>query len=250
MWQTTNVRMFTFAQKLLNGTAWTDLKCDTANRQVAAILQHVEVLRHQRCAVDETVGRLGVVPSLRVFPCHVLKPRQTKVRRVLVAFGNPETKNNSSFTYNTSCVHLPSSLAACYLYIKSMSISGSCWCSFIFTVSVRIMCRLKTRSWTCINITLLKYFPSERFRKPAWDSVRGRLPALGTVCLAARGLLQRTLKLSLTIDGDALRWSSETFPPARTKTWWPASLLEQSSDTKKRLYNLQSHDITVKTQEH
>ena len=35
-----------------------------------------------------------------------------------------------------------------HLYMRSMSISGSSWCSFIFTVSVRIMCRLNIRSWT------------------------------------------------------------------------------------------------------
>lgn len=36
-----------------------------------------------------------------------------------------------------------------YLYMRSISISGSSWCSFILTVSDRIMCRLNTRSWTC-----------------------------------------------------------------------------------------------------
>lgn len=35
-----------------------------------------------------------------------------------------------------------------HLYMRSINISGSSWCSFIFTVSDRIMCRLKTRSWT------------------------------------------------------------------------------------------------------
>lgn len=39
-----------------------------------------------------------------------------------------------------------------YLYIRSISISGSSWCSFILTVSERIMWRLNTRSWTCKKI--------------------------------------------------------------------------------------------------
>lgn len=36
-----------------------------------------------------------------------------------------------------------------YLYIRSISISGSSWCSFILTVSDRIIWRLNTKSWTC-----------------------------------------------------------------------------------------------------
>lgn len=47
--------------------------------------------------MDQTVGRLGVVSSLRVLPCHVLKPRQAQVGGVLVAFGNPEIKKQKSF---------------------------------------------------------------------------------------------------------------------------------------------------------
>lgn len=40
-----------------------------------------------------------------------------------------------------------------YLYMRSISISGSSWCSFILTVSERIIWRLKTRSWTCSRET-------------------------------------------------------------------------------------------------
>lgn len=49
-----------------------DLECDTADGQVAAVLQHVEVLCHKGGAVHQAVGSLSMVPSLRVFPCHVL----------------------------------------------------------------------------------------------------------------------------------------------------------------------------------
>lgn len=43
--------------------------------------------------------------------------------------------------------HSPLQPDSCpHRYMRSMSISGSSWCSFIFTVSVRIMCRLNMRS--------------------------------------------------------------------------------------------------------
>lgn len=74
---------------LLFSSPSTDLKRNAANGQVATVLQHVEVLRHQGRAVDQAVGRLGVVASLAVFPRHVLQPRQAQVRRVLVALCNP-----------------------------------------------------------------------------------------------------------------------------------------------------------------
>ena len=67
-----------------------DLEGDTANGQVAAVLQHVEVLCHQGGAVHQAVGCLRVVPSLRVLPRHVLQPRQAQVRGVLVALSAPE----------------------------------------------------------------------------------------------------------------------------------------------------------------
>ena len=66
-----------------------DLEGDAANGEVAAVLQHVEVLGHQGGAVHQAVGRLGVVAPLRVLAGHVLEPRQTQVRRVLVALGDP-----------------------------------------------------------------------------------------------------------------------------------------------------------------
>lgn len=45
--------------------------------------------------------------------------------------------------------HLLSLQCQLYLYIRSISISGSSWCSFILTVSDRIIWRLNTKSWTC-----------------------------------------------------------------------------------------------------
>lgn len=45
--------------------------------------------------------------------------------------------------------HLLSPQCQLYLYIRSISISGSSWCSFILTVSDRIIWRLNTKSWTC-----------------------------------------------------------------------------------------------------
>lgn len=75
-----------------NDSPHTDLKCDTSNWQVAAIFQHVEVFCHQCCTVDQTVGSFSMVSSLTVFSCHVLEPRQTQVRGVLVALCNPEKK--------------------------------------------------------------------------------------------------------------------------------------------------------------
>lgn len=65
------------------------LEGDAAHRQVLAVLQHAQVLSHQSGAVDQTLSRLGVVVPLRVFPSHVLKPRQPQVWGRLVALRNP-----------------------------------------------------------------------------------------------------------------------------------------------------------------
>lgn len=127
-----------------------DLEGDAAHGKVLAVLQHAEVFRHQSGAMHQTLSRLGVVVSLRVLPRHVLEPREPQVRRRLVAFGDPEAKTDAECDgkmLGESCQLARASIP--YLYMRSISISGSSWCSFILTVSERIMCRLNTRSWTC-----------------------------------------------------------------------------------------------------
>lgn len=76
------------------------LEGHTADREVAAIFKHVEVLRHQGGAMHQTVCCLRMVPSLRVLPCHVLQPREPQIRRVLIALSNP-TQRRAICTYST-----------------------------------------------------------------------------------------------------------------------------------------------------
>lgn len=129
--------------------ATSDLEGDASHGQVLAVLQHAEVFRHQSGAVHQTLSRLGVVVPLRVLPRHVLQPREPQVRRRLVAFGDPAAKTDAGC--DGEMLRESRRLARAgipYLYMRSISISGSSWCSFILTVSERIMCRLNTRSWT------------------------------------------------------------------------------------------------------
>lgn len=48
------------------------LEGDTANGEVATVLQHVEVLGYQGSAVDQAVGGFSMVASLGVLSGHVL----------------------------------------------------------------------------------------------------------------------------------------------------------------------------------
>ena len=69
------------------GGVFSHLKFDTPDRQVWSVFQHVQVLGYEGSRVDQTLGRLCVVAMLSVLPCHVLKPRQSQVRGVLVPRG-------------------------------------------------------------------------------------------------------------------------------------------------------------------
>lgn len=140
--------------------------------------------------------------------------------------------------------------ASQYLYIRSMSISGSCWCSFILTVSVRIMCRLNTRSWTC------SFRSATQHISKVWTILADLfcllhdgcyVPALGKVCHAVPGPLQHTSGSSSVTDEDALHWSSVMFPPARTGTWWPASLLVQSSGSRTEIEQIDPHNTMTES---
>ncbi len=130
------------------------LEGDTAYRQILAVLQHAQVFCHQGGAVHQTLSSLGVVVPLRVFSSHVLKPRQPQVWRRLVTFCNPgdghESKDTDMKAHKQQDDDHSAETHLCilYLYMRSINISGSSWCSFILTVSDRIMCRLNTRSWT------------------------------------------------------------------------------------------------------
>lgn len=66
------------------------LEADTAHREIIPVLQHAQVLCHQRCSVHQAHACLCVALPLGVLLCHVLQPSQPQVWRCLVAFGNPE----------------------------------------------------------------------------------------------------------------------------------------------------------------
>lgn len=128
--------------------------------------------------------------------------------------------------------------------MRSMSISGSCWCSFILTVSVRIMCRLNTRSWTLNFKSTTQYFSKLLSLLAAPDRIFYKwhyIPALGMACHAAPHPLRHKSGLSWVSDEDAPRWSFGRFPPVMTGTWWPASLLEQSSGPREELGQIVIH---------
>lgn len=130
------------------------LESDTAYGKIFAVLQHAQVFCYQSSTVHQTLCSLRVVVPLWVFPSHILEPSQPKVWRCLVSLCNPisDTETRSVWILQLQPIAKASILLKfyeVYLYMRSTSISGSSWCSFIFTVSDRIMCRLNTRSWTC-----------------------------------------------------------------------------------------------------
>lgn len=95
-----------------------------------------------------------------------------------------------------------------HLYMRSISISGSSWCSFILTVSERIMWRLKTRSWTCGRETY-KHFPS--FIPNNWMSLEAiceKLLELWQQVTAILWVWQREGTLQLTALWAGMRSSS------------------------------------------
>lgn len=112
----------------------------------------------QRCAPDTAQPRRGCSSPSVFRPCSGATSAAG-----LVTSGNPSQSWTHTYRHtreqdhdrNSSGTHLwwnkrRSLVCACilHLYMRSISISGSSWCSFILTVSDRIMCRLNTRSWT------------------------------------------------------------------------------------------------------
>lgn len=82
-------KLFFFLSSLNTHTPSIYLEGHTADREVAAIFKHVEVLGHQGGAMHQAVCCLRVVASLRVLPCHVLQPGESQIWRVLIALSNP-----------------------------------------------------------------------------------------------------------------------------------------------------------------
>lgn len=80
----------------------------------------------------------------------------------ILVFKNPGESYQCTFTYShfLKTAEYPVKL---YLYIKSTSISGSSWCSFILTVSDRIIWRLNTRSWTWNGREWNKYSAQNKY---------------------------------------------------------------------------------------
>lgn len=64
-------------------------------------------------------------------------------------------------------------------------------------------------------------------------------------CHAAPDPLRHMSGLSWVSDEDAPRWSFGTFPPVMTGTWWPASLLEQSSGPREELWQIVIHILNM-----
>lgn len=69
-------------------------ECDSPCRQVWAVLEHVQVLGDECCAVHEAHGSLCVLATLAVLLSHVRQPRQPQVGRVLVA---PRWRNKREY---------------------------------------------------------------------------------------------------------------------------------------------------------
>lgn len=72
------------------------LKADTAHREIAPILEHAQVLCHQRCSMDQAHGCFCVALPLGVLLCHVLQPRQPQVWWRLVSFCNSKNRGQKA----------------------------------------------------------------------------------------------------------------------------------------------------------
>lgn len=90
-----------YFQRLANAPRWEPLhqrkrwtcphlKADAAHGQIAVVLQHAQIFRHQSSRMDQAHGGLRVALPLGVFLCHVLEPGQPQIRRGLVTLGNSE----------------------------------------------------------------------------------------------------------------------------------------------------------------
>lgn len=131
-------------------------------------------------------------------------------------------------------------LLVSYLYMRSMSISGSSWNSLIFTVSDKILFRFLRSSSTC---KMKKKNPDihQKAGLRLWISISN---ATAELCDCAYNFIPgREAEYSASQCPPLHRpgWCAEsvsstppgslkTCPPARPETWWPASWLSRNSD--------------------